>query len=355
MTPKQFTWFLLATLAVAQAPGQSPQKKAPETATQAKPAAPPTLQRPGEKPAQVEAPPDQPVITIRGLCPADTGPATKGAVPTTGQCAMLVTRQQFDNLIDAFNTNHQPVTEASRRKLAESYVEILIFAEAAKSAGVENTPAFAEMMRVLRLRQLAEAYRNQMTDQYRNPPLSEMEAYYQAHAAKYEGAKLSRIFLPKNSPDPQATPEKKQEFQQKVQQLLDEMQSRAAKGEVIDVLQKEAYVKLGISVVPPSTDMNTARRGMFPPKLDQEIFSHKAGEVFRFEDGNGYLVYRVDNREPIPFDSVKEEISRDIYLQKMADRTKELKAPVQATYDEKYFGPPQPAAPARTAIPNPSR
>jgi len=340
MTRKLIACFLLAGAAMAQSTGNAPKSRAQEmVVAQSKP---PSLQRPDEKPADVA--PDQPVISIRGLCPAETGPAIQSAVPSTKQCTMTVTKEQFDNLLKAFNSNNQPVAPSDRRKLAQGYVDILIFAEAAKAAGLENSPSFAEVMRVLRLRTLAEAYRNQMTEQYRNPSQPEIEAYYQANGFKYEGVKLSRIFLPKNNPDPQATAEKKQDFQKKVQQLLDEVQARAAKGEAIDKLQKEAFATLGINTTPPSTDMNTVRHGMFPPKLDQEVFSHKAGEVFRFDDGNGLLVYRVEGRAPLPLDTVREEIVREIYLQKMTERTNELKSPVQTTYDEKYFGPPVPAA-----------
>ena len=91
--------------------GQAPQKQAPAPAapapTQSRPAAPPTLQRPQEKPPEVA--PDQPVISIRGLCPADTGVATQNAVPSTKQCVTTMTSQQFDNLVKALNTSNQPV------------------------------------------------------------------------------------------------------------------------------------------------------------------------------------------------------------------------------------------------------
>jgi PPIC-type PPIASE domain len=345
MTPRLITCVLVATTALAQA--QAPQKQAPApaapAATQSRPAAPPTLQRPQEKPPEVA--PDQPVISIRGLCPADTGVATQSAVPSTKQCVTTMTRQQFDNLVKALNTSNQPVSLAMRRKLAESYVEILIYSEAARAAGVESSPTYAEVMRFLRLRTLNDLYRNQLAEQFRNPSQQEIEAYYQANQSRFEGAKLSRIYLPKNSPDPQATAEQKQAFQKKVQQLLDEVQASAAKGEAIDKLQKEAYVTLGISAAPPSTEMNMARHGMFPAKLDQEIFAHQAGEVFRVDDANGYLIYHVDSRQTVPLDSVKEEISREIFRQKMEDKTKELNAPVQATYDEGYFGPPVPPGP----------
>ena len=341
MTQRLITCVLAATAAMAQA-GTGPQKQAspaaPPAATQSKP---PTLQRPSENPPELA--PDQPVISISGLCPADTGVATKSAVPSTKQCAITVTREQFDNLVKAFNSNNQPLPLSARRKLGEAYVEILVFSEAAKAAGVENSAVFAEVMRVLRLRTLAEIYRTQLSEELRNPPQQDLEAYYQANQSKYDSAKLSRIYLPKNSPDPQATLEQKQGYLQKVQQVLADVQARAAKGEAIDKLQKEAYVTLGISAAPPNTDINTARRGMFPAKLDQEIFSHQAGEVFRIEDTNGYLIYRVDSRQALPLDSVKTEISQEIFRRKMDEKTKELNAPVHTTYNEQYFGPPVPA------------
>jgi hypothetical protein len=307
-----------------------------------------------EKPA--ELPPDEAVISVRGLCPAETTPAIGNTVPSTKDCAITVTKQQFDNLVKSFNTSNQPVSLAQRRGLGEKYVELLVFSEAAKAAGVENTPNYVEVMRVLRLKTLGDLYLNQLAEQYRNPSQQEIEAYYQANQQKYEGAKLSRIYLPKNNPDPQATVEKKQEFQKKILPLVDDIQARAAKGEEMSKLQKEAYTTLGITAAPPSTDLSLARHGTFPPKIDQEIFSHKAGEVFRSDDGTGYMLYRVESRQTSPLESVKAEISQQIFRQKMEARTKELKSPVHADYDEKYFGPPvAPPPPVGPLPPNSSR
>jgi hypothetical protein len=346
MTRRLIVCILAATTSLAQAQEKAPKKQAPApeapATTQSTPAAPPSLLKRDEKPPELT--PNQPVISIRGLCPADTKPATQRDVPSTKECAITVTKEQFDSLVKAFNANNQPVSLAARRKLGESYVDILVFSEAAKAAGVENSPVFAEVMRVLRLKTLADLYRNQLAEQYRNLPPQEIEAYYQANLAKYEGAKLSRVYLPKNSPDPQATSEQKQEYQKKVQQVLDDVQARAAKGEATDKLQKEAYVTLGISAAPPNTTMSVARHGMFPPKLDQEIFSHKTGEVFRSDDANGYLIYRLEDRQTSPLESVREEILREMLPQKFDEKTKELTAPVHTDYNEQYFGPPLPAA-----------
>lgn len=340
---------LLTVTAAAQKPQNPPSKQAPASpaatpsASPASQATPPSLLKRDEKPAEV--PPNQPVISIRGLCPAETNVATNNKVPSTGECSTSITKEQFDNLVKAFNSNNQPITQTQRRGLAEKYVELLVFSEAAKSAGVENTPTYAEVMRVLRLKTLGDLYLNQLAEQYRNPPEQEIEAYYQANQQKYEAAKLSRIFLPKNDPDPKATPEQRQEYQKKIQQVSDDIQARAAKGEEMAKLQKEAYTSLGITAAPPNTELSQARHGTFPPKLDQEIFSHKAGEVFRSDDASGDMIYRVDSRQTSPLESVKAEISQQLFRQKMEAKTKELQAPVHAQYDEKYFGPPAPAGP----------
>jgi hypothetical protein len=345
---------LLAATALAQGPVKNQQKQpSPQPpAAQSKPT-PPTLLKHDEAPAPV--PPDQPVLTVRGVCPAETAVASKPSVPSTQDCKVTMTRQQFDTLVNAFNPTNQPVPQAARRQLGQAYVELLTLSEAAKAAGVENTPAFAEVMRVIRLKTLSDFYRTQLSEQFRNPPQQEIEDYYKSNAAKYEGAKLDRIYVPRNSPDAQAAAEQKEAFQKKAQQLADDLQARAAKGEAMEKLQKEAFTTLGITAPPPTTDLNIARHGVFPPKLDQEIFAHKAGEVFRSDDGNGYMIYRVESREPVPLETVKEEIVREISRRKMEEKMKELNAPVHAEFNDSYFGPALPAAPSRPPVPNPSR
>ena len=346
--------FIVST-ALAQTPGATKKQgstatKAPSaTPTPTPQATPPSLLNRDEKPA--ELPPDAPVINIKGLCPAENSPAVSNKVLSTNDCSTTVTKQQFDNLVKAFNTNNQNVTPAQRRNMGQSYVELLIFSEAAKAAGIENSPAFIEVMRVLRMKTAGDLYRNQLAEQYRNPSQQEIEDYYKANQEKFEGAKLSRIFIPASDPDPQATAEKKADYQKKVTQVADDIQARAAKGEDMIKLQKDAYTALAIAATPPTTDLGLARHGAFPPKIEQEIFSHKAGEVFRSDEGTGHMIYRVDSKQTSPLETVKAEIIQQIFRQKMEAKTKELNSPVHAEYDEKYFGPP--AAPMQLKPPVP--
>jgi len=345
--------YLVAAVAAALAQAKSSQKPTlagPAAQSTPSPAAP-TLRKPDERPPDL--PSNQPVITVRGLCQAETGPAAKAAVPNTRECVITVTKEQFDNLLKAVNPNNQPLTIAQRRQIGQAYVELLVFAEAAKAAGVEQSSEYSEVMRVQRLKTLAEIYRANLAERYRNPSPDEIESYYKENQSKFEGAKVSRIYLPKASPDPQATAEQKQAYQAKAQQVANDIQARATKGEPADKLQKDAYTALGITAAPPNPDLNLIRRGVLPPKLDQEIFSHQTGEAFRADDTNAFMIYRVDSRQTTPMDSVKEEITREIFRRKMEEKQKELTSPVQANYNEIYFGPP--VAPAGAQAPNPPK
>jgi hypothetical protein len=51
------------------------------------------------------------------------------------------------------------------------------------------------------------------------------------------------------------------------------------------------------------------------------------------------MIYRVDGKQTSPLETVKAEITQQIFRQKMEAKTKELNSAVHTEYDEKYFGP----------------
>src|SRR5712675_850651 len=114
----------LTSMALAQTPKKQKPATTPAAAPTATPtpqATPPSLLKRDEKP--VELPPDAPVVSVQGLCPAETTPAISNTVPSTKDCTITVTKQQFDNLMKSFNPNNQIVTEAQKRNLGKTYVD----------------------------------------------------------------------------------------------------------------------------------------------------------------------------------------------------------------------------------------
>src|SRR5437899_6008508 len=138
-------------------------------------------------------PPAQPVITIRGLCGGGT---RTGGEP--GACSKVILRKDFESLMDALNPGGQAISPAGRQNLAQAYVEALTFAEAAKNAGMEDTPQFRELMSWVRLRTIADLYRRNLQEKYRTPSPEEIDTFYAEHLASFERVKLARILVPRD-------------------------------------------------------------------------------------------------------------------------------------------------------------
>lgn len=316
-------------------PGTSPTAM-PQASPTAKPGG--QTQQAGKESATKEPalPPATPVITIHGVCEAHKPTAAAPAAKTA--CATKITKAEFDKLMKMVVPPNQPQQPGLRRNLAQRYVELLAIADAAKKAGVQNSPEFT----LLRLRALAEAYQRQLDEKYRNPPPAEVEAYYKQHQGDYESVTLRRIYVPKNDPAGKGTPDEKAAFTKKASALADELRERATKGEDLEALQKEAYTKLGLTSSPPTTQVGPVRKGALPPATEKELFALKGGGVANVDEPTAFVIYKVENKQTLPMESVKDEITRTLHRQKMEARLKEITANAKADYNDTYFGPPAP-------------
>lgn len=293
------------------------------------------------------------VITLHGLCPAaaprtatKTVSTRKTAASSPAPCVTTITKGELEKLLGVLNTNNQPISPQVLRQFSQNYVELLTYADAAKKAGTEDAN-FAELMRFVRLRTLVSVYRQRLEEQYRKPPEKDIETYYKNNAPKYEEIKLSRIFIPAKNPAAQD----KDAWEKKAAELAADIHDRAAKGEDLEKMQKEAYTTLGLTTLPPPTSMGTRRRGMLPQAQEQELFALRPGDVSKLDqEAAGYTIYKVESKDTVPLDKVKEEISRELGRESMEAKTKQINAGVHADFNENFFGPP-PAAPASMVPP----
>ena len=284
------------------------------------------------KDAGAAVPPNEVVLTVHGACEAADG-------RVAGSCNTTLTKDQFEKLIAALNANNQPVPPAMKRNIAQAYTELMAMTKAAYAAGTENHPDFQIVMRVVRMRTLADLYRRELDERYRTPPMQDIEAYYKQNVPKFEEIKLSRIFIPAKNP---ATANK-DDYDKKAAAVAAEMHDRAAKGEDMEKLQKEAYTSLGLTVAPPSSAVGARRRGMQPRAEEDELFSLSPGQVTAVkQEPAGYLIFKLESKQTLPLDQVKDEISHELYRQKMDQALKDVTATVKADLNEKYFGSPEP-------------
>jgi hypothetical protein len=283
-------------------------------------------------PAEPTIPATATVITVHGAC--TTHAATKGAA--AAGCTTRVSKKQFDTLLSLVIPPHQTATPQMRRTLAQRYVELLAIADAAQKAGVEKSPEY----QLLRMRGLAEAYQRQLDLKYKQVPPSEVEAYYNQHKGDFDSVTLRRLYIPKADPSkPKATTDEKAAFAKKAEELGDQMQQRANKGEDMDAIEKDAYSKLGLNITPPSTQIGPVRKGALPAATDKQIFALAQGGTYKDNEPTAVIIYKVESKQALPLDKVKDEIARTLERQKMDSTMKSITSSVKADYNDKYFGP----------------
>lgn len=231
-----------------------------------------------------------------------------------------------------------------RRNVAQQLVELLALAQAAEKAGIDKEPSFAEFMKVQKLTVLGNLYGRSLDEKYKHPPQSEIDAYYKEHQGDFQEAKLHRVYVPKLDPTGKSTtPEQKAAYTEKAKQIADDLYARAQKGEDMQKLQKDAYTALGITTTPPPTELGAIRKGALSPQTDKAVFALAPGGVYKSDEPAAFIIYKLDNKQQLSEDNVKEEISRMLYQQKMQGRRKEISNSVHATFDDKYFGAGVPA------------
>lgn len=319
-------FFLSALLAVAPAQMQA----TTQTATEAAVKTPVVSSGKVSSPAKPELSPASPVITIHGLCKA-----TKNSKAGSTACTTTVSKAQFDSVVNALNAIGPHLLAPQKRIVAEGYANMLVTYDAAMKAGIERDPRFAEVMRLARMRAIGDMYNAFLLEKASKIPDKEIEGYYNSNLPSFEQLTMRRVTLPryneKNLKD--------DAFATKARKMAEDVEARAAKGEDIDKLQKEAFDSLGIKN-PPKTVMAPVRRGVYAPEQEKQIFALKPGEVTRIiEQPSAFIIFKLESRETLKLDSVKDEIKQTLTRQHMEKAEQAKKEVIKVDYDEDYVGP----------------
>ena len=276
--------------------------------------------------------PDAVVLDIQGVC-SSLGDGTVKQSPCTTQ----ITKAQFNAMLAAVNTSTPMTTSVAQRGFAEGYVQLLALADAAEKAGIDKDPQFVELMKIVRIRTLGEAYRHYLENKANNPTPEELEAYYKQNAAKFETIHVERVIVPPaTGRNAKTTPA---DAGKKAKELANSIRERAVKGEDMTVLQNDAYKTLGLPA-PPNADMGTRRRGTLPPAIEAELFALKPGEVTKVEiEPSGFTIYRLRSHDLPSIDSIRSELLHDMHLQYVSGAIKTVQDNVHSNLNLDYFVP----------------
>ena len=356
------------------APAPAAGNAQPSSAKPAAPSTPPLLARPEEKePAAAPEPvlpPTTPVITLN-FCEGAAASKTKtaAAAPQAG-CKKVITKAQFDKILDAaIPRSRRPaggeVPQQVKGAVAKEYLNMYLMAHEAEKMDLEHTdPMVQEMLQLARMQVLSMAL-NQQLQEKTKPTDAEVEKYYNDNPSAFVEIGLRRLYIPKpaqaptpatapNSPAPaNATPKPEEVEAQKA--AAGKLRDRAAAGEDLDKLEKEAFDAAGSKQTPPPTQMGNRRHNVLPPDQDAEVFALNPGQVSKlFENPGGWYLYKVESKRTLALNDVKEEIQRKLQPEKLNDARQAITGKVKSDLNEKYFGGPA-SAEASSPAPGPGK
>jgi hypothetical protein len=268
-----------------------------------------------------------PVITIHGVCGSDRPDSSSNS------CTVIVTREQFDPLLKLAVLTASNANPASARSVAKEYVDTVIYAKAAERAGIDKDRRMNDLTELARQRALSDMYRLKLDEKAHHASNDEIKAQYTSHLSSFDEVKLSHVSVLKSNP---LRPHDA-DFSERAKKLATELRERAAHGEDMEKLQKEAYEKLGLKN-PPAALMLPLRRGSLEQQTEREIYGLKSGQVTTIKDiPSAYVFYRLESRRTVPLEEAKNEISYFLYRQKLQKLVKSASEGIRVEYNDNYF------------------
>lgn len=337
---------------------------------QAAPSEPPSAQ-PATPDSAASVPPNAAVITIIGVCPAETHTAaakgtaakspTKASATKTpaADCKTVITKAQFEKLADALTPN---LTPQVKHQLAGLLPRLYAMSDAAKKQGIDKTPQYAESLKFVKMQVLANDLQRKIQKEAADVPPAEIEKYYKDNPEAYQQYTVERLFVPrtkqsdnevkaedeekeqKMTDDEKKAKEaadkaKAEEAEQSMTKLAGDLRDRAAKGEDFAKLQKEAFEAAGMKIESPTVNLPNLRRTGLPP-THASVFDLKVGEVSQvISDAGGHYIYKIVSKSEMPFDQAKNEIHNKLQNDRMRDLMERVNNSFKAETNEAYFGP----------------
>jgi len=288
--------------------------------------------------------PDSPVITIEGMCDhsvADLGTKESGgsaAGSAHSTCKTIVTKAQFEKLVEALNPQMPAI---ARRQLAESYPRLLLFANRAHELGLDQDSSFAEAMRFSSIQLLTQRLNRHFEEQAGRISDSDVEEYYKRNPIKFERAELLRIFVPKQTRQPQNTVSAEPSaaaIDSPMLMVAEKIQARATAGEDFRQLQKDAFEAANISSGTPQVSTGKIAAVRLPLN-HQKVFEMETGQVSDvIADASGYYIYKIVSKQMVPLAQASKEIRSRMTSERVQDATASLNQSIQTRLDQMYFG-----------------
>jgi len=295
--------------------------------------------------------PDAAVITVVGVC------SSQSDTPAA-DCKTVITKAEFEKLIHNLTPN---VTPQTKKQLANLLPRLVAMSTEAKKKGMDRTPQFEDRVKFAQMQILTQELQQSIQDEGANVPQEEIEKYYKEHADAFEQFNLDRLFVPRTKqPDSEVKDEDEKDAklseaakkakeakekakadaaEQAMTKLAESLRARAAAGEDIAKLQKEAFDAAGMKIASPNVNLPTVRRAALQAG-HAAAFDLKPGEVSQvISDVGGHYIYKMNSKSELTLDQARNEIHGKLQNDRTREMTDKLNNSFKVETNDAYFGP----------------
>ena len=293
--------------------------------------------------APVAVRPDQPVVTIKGLCAAGANKSSSDSY--NAACETVITRAEFEKLSNALQPN---MTASGKRQLAANYPRTLIMSREAERRGLDRQERFQELMAYERAQILSQELFRNIQEQAAQISDKDIDEYYKEHALSFQRATFERILIPLTKEDQgkkdiagahakgnESGLEK--ENREAMVKEAEQLRQRAIAGEDFAELQKAAYDAGAVNAPIPPTKL-TWRRGSLPAS-HLAVLDLKTGEISQvITDSSAHWIYKIDAKEIEPESEARKEIHAIVQKQRVQEMMSKLQEAATTQLNQEYFG-----------------
>jgi peptidyl-prolyl cis-trans isomerase C len=317
---------------------------------QAAQSAPPAQPAPAPADTSASVPNDAAVLTITGVCESP-------AASNSSDCKTVITKAQFEKLVNALAPN---ANQQQRKQLAGVLPRVMAMANEAKQRGMDQNEQYKETMEYVKMQVLSQQLQRKLQEEAADISDADVEKYYKDNPDAFEQYNVDRIFVPRTKQveaeadddeksdkltaqqkkaKEDAEQAKKKQNEEAMTKLAEDLRGRAAAGEDITKLQKEAFEKAGMKIESPTVNLPSVRRNGLP-QAHTVVFDLKQGEVSQvISDAGGHYIYKMNSKTSMTLEQAKSEIRGRLQNDRMREKTEKLNASFSSVQNEAYFGP----------------
>ncbi len=274
--------------------------------------------------------------TAAPVAPAAPPAVAPDAVVISAEGGIKVTRADFEAAVGSLPPQYQQVALGpGRRQFAQDLLRMKVLAAAAAAAGLEQRPAVAAQLAVMRENVLASAQLDALRASVEVGE-AELRAMYEAGKAGFESAQARHILVAFKG-SPAARPDRPELTEEQAKARAEELRAKVAGGAAFADVAKAESDDTGSGA--DGGSLGEFGRGQMVPEFEEAAFGTPVGQlspVFRTQFG--YHFVQVDQRGTRSFEDVRPELARAESEKRLRAAVEKLTTDAKPVLDPAFFG-----------------